>query len=58
MTLQYYDAEGSRHEALGVLERVDVEAGEPVLQVRKKDDTTVRIPFGRIRAGRVVPHRP
>jgi hypothetical protein len=55
VTLQYFDEVGGRHEALGVLERVDMEAGEPVFEIRKKDDSTVRIPMGRIRAGRVVP---
>jgi hypothetical protein len=54
VTLQYFDDAGGRSEALGMLERVDMETGEPVLHIRKKDDSMVRVPLSRIRAGRVV----
>ena len=37
-----------------MLERTELKDGEPVLHVRRKDDTLVTVPIGRIRAGRVV----
>ncbi|MEX2393503.1 MAG: hypothetical protein WD826_03380 [Actinomycetota bacterium] len=37
-----------------MLERVDMEDGEPVLHIRKKDDSVVTVALSRIRAGRVV----
>jgi hypothetical protein len=54
VTVQFFDEDGSRREAVGVLERTEVRDGEPVLFVRRKDDTLVTVPMGRIRAGRVV----
>jgi hypothetical protein len=54
VTLQYFDEMGARHEVVGVLERTDVSHGEPVLHVRRRDDSLVAVPMGRIRAGRVV----
>lgn len=54
VTLQYFDQDGARRETVGVLERVDMTSGEPMLFIRKKDDTTVKVPLGKIRAGRVV----
>lgn len=55
VTLQYFDDDGARHEALGVLERVDMVGGEPVLAIRRRDDSVVSVPLQRIRAGKVVP---
>jgi hypothetical protein len=57
VTLQYFDDEGSRQELVGVLERADVAGGEPVLHIRRRDDSLVAVPIGRIRAGRVVTSR-
>jgi hypothetical protein len=54
VTLQYFDASGSRCEAVGVLERAEIADGEAVLHIRKKDDSVVTVPISRIRAGRVV----
>jgi hypothetical protein len=54
VTMQYFDDDGARCEAVGILERTDMREGEPVLHVRKKDDTLVIVPLGRIRAGHVV----
>jgi hypothetical protein len=54
VTMQYFDDEGERREAVGILERTDIQDGEPLLHVRKKDDTLVIVPLGRIRAGHVV----
>ena len=50
----YFDDAGARHEVVGQLERAEVEGGEPVLHVRRKDDSLVAVPMSRIRAGRVV----
>jgi hypothetical protein len=54
VTLQYFDGSGARCEAVGMLERTELSGGEPVLFVRKKDDSIVRVPLSRIRAGRIV----
>jgi hypothetical protein len=54
VTLQFFDEEGTRAEVVGMLERTEVQDGEPVLHVRRKDDSLVTVPIGRIRAGRVV----
>ena len=54
MTLQYFDPDGARCEAVGLLERAEMQEGEAVLHIRRKDDTLVRVPLSRIRAGRVV----
>ena len=52
--MQFFDESG-RREVVGVLERADVADGEPILHIRKKDDTVVTVPLNKIRAGRVVP---
>jgi hypothetical protein len=54
VTLQYFDDDGGRCEAVGLLERTDVREGEAVLHIRRKDDTLITVPLSRIRAGRVV----
>lgn len=54
VTLQFFDDEGSRQEVVGVFERADVSEGEPILHIRRRDDSVVAVPFKRIRAGRVV----
>ncbi len=54
VTLQYFDDAGDRHEVVGTLERAVVASGEPILHIRKRDDSLVTVPLGRIRAGRVV----
>jgi hypothetical protein len=54
VTLQFFDDEGQRSEAVGKLERVEMRDGEPFLHIRKKDDSTVVVALGRIRAGHVV----
>jgi hypothetical protein len=57
VTVQYFDETGARHEAVGLLERAEVRDGEPVLHIRRRDDSVVAVPLGRIRAGRVVKPR-
>ena len=42
MTVQFSDGTGARAEALGMLERVEMDGSEPVLHIRKKDDTIVK----------------
>lgn len=54
VTLQFFDEQGARTEVVGMLERAEVRDGEPVLFVRRKDDSLVTVPMNRIRAGRVV----
>ena len=54
VTLQFFDDDGSRQEVVGVFERAEVSAGGPVLHIRRRDDSMVRVRFDRIRAGRVV----
>lgn len=54
VTLQFFNPDGSREEAVGLFERAEVRDGEPVLFVRKRDDTLVEVPMSRIRAGKVV----
>lgn len=58
VTLQFFDETGARTEVVGMLERTELRGGEPVLHVRRKDDTLVTVPIGRIRAGRVVDSSP
>lgn len=57
VTLQYFDDAGARQEVVGMLERAEVRGGEPVLHIRRRDDSLVSVRMGRIRAGRVVPSR-
>ena len=57
VTLQYFDDAGTRREVVGRLERAEVRDGEPILWVRRRDDSLVAVPMGRIRAGRVVGSR-
>ena len=54
VTLQFFDEDGARTEVVGTLERSELRDGEPVLFIRRKDDTLVTVPLGRIRAGKVV----
>jgi hypothetical protein len=57
ITLQYFDDDGTRHEVVGVFERAELREGEPILHVRRRDDSLVAVPIGRIKAGRVVAKR-
>ncbi len=57
VTVQYFDDAGERHEVVGVFERAEVRNGEPILHIRRRDDSTVDVPLGHIRAGRVVTAR-
>ncbi len=57
VTLQFFDESGARSEVVGMLERAEMLEGEPVLHIRRKDDSVVMVPVGRIRAGRVVTPR-
>jgi hypothetical protein len=54
VTLQYFDDNGARYELVGLFERAEIKDGEPILHIRKKDDSLVTVPLARIRAGRVV----
>ena len=57
ITLQYFDDDGARHEVVGLFERAELREGEPILHVRRRDDSLVAVPIGRIKAGRVVTKR-
>ena len=52
--MQYFADDGSRAEAVGVLEKAEMREGDAILHIRKKDDSLVTVPLKRIRAGRVV----
>ena len=54
VTLQYFDASGERSEVVGLLQKVEMEADGPILHILRKDDSTVKVPLGKVRAGRVV----
>jgi hypothetical protein len=54
VTVQYFDDDGNRHEVVGMLERTELRDGEPILHVRRRDDSVVAVRLGRIKAGRVV----
>ena len=55
--MQYFDETGARSEVVGLLERTELSEGEAILHIRRKDDSLVTVPLGRIRAGRVVERR-
>lgn len=55
VSIQFFDDEGRRHEAVGRFERADVVDDAVVISVRKRDDTLVRVPLKRVKFGRVVP---
>lgn len=57
VTLQYFGEDGSRHEVVGLLERTEVRQGQPILHVRRRDDSVVHVPLRRIKAGRVITKR-
>ena len=57
VTVQYFDDAGARCEVVGMFERAEIRDGQPVMHVRRKDDSVVTVPFSRIRAGRVVVSR-
>jgi hypothetical protein len=54
VTVQYFDDEGARRELVGLFERAELSDGQPILHIRAKDDSLVKVPLSRIRAGRVV----
>ena len=54
VSVQYYDDDGARTEAVGTLERVEIVEGEPVLHIRKRDDSLVGVPMRRVRFGKVI----
>jgi hypothetical protein len=54
VTVQYFDDDGARRELVGLFERAELHDGQPVLHIRAKDDSLVKVPLARIRAGRVV----
>lgn len=58
VSLQYFEPDGSRSEAVGVFERAEREGQTVILHIRKRDDSLVTVPFHRIRHGKVVPDRP
>ena len=54
VTLQFFDDDGSRKEAVGVLERAEKDGDDVVLLIRRRDDSLTRVPMRRIRFGKVV----
>lgn len=54
VTLQYFDDDGHRHEAVGTFERLERIADDALLHIRRRDDSLVAVPLSRIRFGKVV----
>ncbi len=54
VSVQYFEQDGSRNEAVGLLERLERTPLGPVLFVRRRDDSLVEVPLRRIRFGKVV----
>lgn len=54
VTVQFYDDDGGRVEAIGMLERADIEEQRVILSIRRRDDSLVRVPLDRVRHGKVV----
>jgi hypothetical protein len=54
VTVQYFNNEGERQEAVGFLEHAAVVDGEVVFHIRRKDDSLVKIPLAHVRSGKVV----
>jgi hypothetical protein len=54
ITVQFFHPDGSREEAVGMFERAEVVEGTVVFCIRRRDDSLVRVPLNRIRAGKVV----
>ncbi|HVE92266.1 MAG TPA: hypothetical protein VNE62_08200 [Actinomycetota bacterium] len=57
ISIQYFEPDGARSEAVGVLERAERQGESLLLHVRKRDDSVVQVPLHRIRFGRIVPAR-
>lgn len=54
VTVQYFTDDGERREAVGLLENVAVVEGEVIFHIRRRDESLVKVPLGRIRLGKVV----
>jgi hypothetical protein len=54
VTIQYFDTDGARHEAVGFLEHAAIVDGEVVFHVRRRDDSLVKVPMRFVNVGKVV----
>jgi hypothetical protein len=54
VSLQFFDHDGARREAVGLFEKVEFVGGDAVIHVRKKDDSLVTVPMRRIRFSKTV----
>jgi len=54
VTIQYFDTDGSKHEAVGFLEHAAIVDGEVVFHIRRKDDSLVKVPMRFVHLGKVV----
>ena len=54
VTVQFFNEDGSREEVVGLFEKAEIVQGAPVLHIRRRDDSIVKVPLRRIRAGKVV----
>ena len=54
VSVQYFNADGTRSEVVGIFERAELDGTTPILHIRKADDSVVTVPMNRIRFGKVV----
>lgn len=57
VSVQYFDDDGAKREAVGVLERVERSADRLVYCIRKRDESLARVPAARLRFAKVLPPR-
>jgi hypothetical protein len=54
VTIQYFNTDGSKQEAVGLLEHAAIVDGEVVFHIRRKDDSLVKVPIRFVHVGKVV----
>ena len=54
MTVQYFDTDGAKHEAVGFLEYAAIVEGEVVFHIRRKDESLLKVPMRFVHVGKVV----
>ena len=54
MTIQYFNTDGTKQEAVGFLEHAAIVDGEVVFHIRRRDDSLVKVPMRYVHVGKVV----
>lgn len=57
VSVQFYDDDGAKTEAVGLLERAEKQDDDVMLCIRRRDDSLVRVPLRRLKHGKVIPGR-